>query len=181
MRQKIFPALLLFLLCFASGCTQENLDLDLDSCTEYIMNTVIFEDTLEELDRDVIRWRYNVEEDVDARVFAGSGATAEEVCVMQAIDDDSASDLVSLLEQHVQDQRSADESGAYLYAVFYDHLRQIVRCFLQILCQPEPDGQYVLCLGAVFRESPAECTDYILVQLLVLIHVPVQHFSRLYK
>ena len=65
MRQKIFPALLLFLLCFASGCTQENLDLDLDSCTEYIMNTVIFEDTLEELDRDVIRWRYNVEEDVD--------------------------------------------------------------------------------------------------------------------
>ena len=110
MRQKIFPALLLFLLCFASGCSQKNLDLALDSCVEYIMNTVIFEDTLEELDRDVIRWRYNVEEDVDARVFAGSGATAEEVCVMQAIDDDSASDLVSLLEQHVQDQRESYEN-----------------------------------------------------------------------
>ena len=74
----------LLLLCTVVGCSHTAVTVDMDASVDYIMTNIVFEDTLEELDRDVIAWRYGIADSVEARAFAGSGATAEEICIMQA-------------------------------------------------------------------------------------------------
>ena len=100
----------LLLLCTVVGCSHTAVTVDMDASVDYIMTNIVFEDTLEELDRDVIAWRYGIADSVEARAFAGSGATAEEICIMQASDEAEAAELFAGLEQYLADTRSSFEN-----------------------------------------------------------------------
>ncbi len=110
MRKWIVTVVFVLILCTAAGCAQMPAELTVDESMTAIMENVAFEDTLEEIDRDVITWRYGVGDDIEARVFVGSGATAEEACVMKAPDSQTAAELLAGLEQYLQDTRDSFEN-----------------------------------------------------------------------
>ncbi len=112
MKKWICAVLCLCLLCGLAGCAQTEKEIEVDGCAAFVMENVAFEDTLEELDRDVIAWRYGIDDAIEACVLAGSGATAEEVCVMKAPGETQAAAVFATLEQHLADTR--DSFAGYL-------------------------------------------------------------------
>lgn len=107
MKKWILAGLFLCLLCGLAGCTEVTAEVDIDDCVDFVQENVAFDDTLEELERDIITWRYGIDDTVDARAFVGSGATAEEFCVMKATDETQAAGVFAALEQHLTDMRDS--------------------------------------------------------------------------
>lgn len=71
-----------------------------------------FSDHLEALDSDIALTLLGVDpEDVSAsQVYLSEGATAEELTVITAVDEDAAARVNEALDQHVADQRTAVEN-----------------------------------------------------------------------
>lgn len=106
MKKRVLAGVLVCLLCFMAGCGK-TAELDVDACVAFILENAAFQDTLEELPRDAVAWRYGVGDEVTARAFAGSGATAEEFCVVKAADEKAAEALFEKLEQYLADTRAS--------------------------------------------------------------------------
>lgn len=114
MKKIILILLAACLLINLAGCKGKNevKDIDMDGLIEYMDQNLKFEDTLSELPQDTISWRYGIEDNVEARVFIGSGATAEEFGVLKASDDKSAEQVYQTMKSHIEDMR--DSFSMYL-------------------------------------------------------------------
>ena len=106
MKKRVLAGVIVCLLCFMTGCGKAA-EIDVDACVAFILENAVFEDTLEELSRDALAWRYGIGDETEARGFAGSGATAEEICVAKASDEEAAKALLEKLEQYLADTKAS--------------------------------------------------------------------------
>jgi len=114
MKKQVIALLLAGLMLLSVGCGASAKTVDAAECMDYIMENITFADQLSEIDRDVIAWRYSVADDVEAVVYVGSGATAEEACVFVCADEAAAKTVYEQVEFHKQDMIAS--FGSYLPA-----------------------------------------------------------------
>ncbi|MDD2955795.1 MAG: DUF4358 domain-containing protein [Oscillospiraceae bacterium] len=88
--KKRWIAFLLTALCAAglmSGCGVQAKDVDVAAVADEVKNTIVFQDEMMEIEKDVLENYYRVtDEDIESfQVYkSASGATAEEIAVFQA-------------------------------------------------------------------------------------------------
>lgn len=97
---------LLCLLTVLTGCGSKKKEIDLQTLPEEIMKGAAFTDKLDALDAGVIPILYAVDtaDYSDARVYAGTAATAEEIAVFQAVDAAAADRLLKAVQTRVDKQ-----------------------------------------------------------------------------
>ena len=77
---------------------------DVDAAAQAILGKIKFDDTLAKIDSEAVKYRYGFENDITAAVYAGSGATAEEVAVFDAGSDAAAEELEKTAAKYIEDQ-----------------------------------------------------------------------------
>ena len=106
--------MVLIVVCTAlSGCSNsgDKLALDVDECADTLREKIPFQDTLTEISEDMIAVLYQISEGDAAKqkVYAGSGATAEEIAVFEAVDYAAVKRIEAAVWQRVADQKAAFE------------------------------------------------------------------------
>ena len=104
----------LFVVCMAlSGCSNpdDKLALDINECADTLREAVPFQDALTEISGDMIAVLYQIPEQdaVKQKVYVGSGATAEEIAVFEAVDYGAVQRIEAAVWQRVADQKAAFE------------------------------------------------------------------------
>ena len=101
----------LFLLCACGEeAATESKTINKETLAADLVETLEFRDTLEAVDSGVAGLWYDIEDDVEVVLYAGSGATAEEVAVLEAPDEEAAAAVLKAAETHVKDQIDAFEN-----------------------------------------------------------------------
>ena len=103
-------AVLLAALLFTSCSGTKVKDVDIDALAESIVTTVSFDDELEMIDDNMISMLYDIDGYVDAVLYKGSGATAEEVAVFKMETDADAKTACEEAKAHIRSQIAAYES-----------------------------------------------------------------------
>ncbi len=96
------------LLTSCSGNTAK--DVDIEALAQEIVQTVAFDDTLEEIDDSMIPMLYDIDGYTDAVLYKGSGATAEEIALFKMGSVSDAETAYKGAEAHIQSQVEAYES-----------------------------------------------------------------------
>ena len=100
-------------LCFAlvaCGGGETTKEVNIQEVADKLAQEVTFRDELAQVDAEIARQRYNVGEDVNIVMYRGSGATAEEIAVLEAKDDASAKAVKAAVDQRVLDIKDAFEN-----------------------------------------------------------------------
>lgn len=94
-----------------AGCGSKTVELDVHKAAEDIKAAVTFQDTLSELAESRFETLYAVKaEDVTAwAAYVSTGATAEEIAVLEASDEAAAERVRAAMEQRVADQKESFE------------------------------------------------------------------------
>lgn len=99
--------LVLCCLCvLLAGCGKENITIDVAGLADELKNTVPFSDSLEEMSEAAFKLKYEIDEAdiVSKKIYIGSGATAEEIAVFEAKDEEAAARILSAVNLHVEEQ-----------------------------------------------------------------------------
>ncbi|MBQ6634299.1 MAG: DUF4358 domain-containing protein [Ruminococcus sp.] len=83
-------------------------DRDVSKTADKLLNDIAYKDQLTELNEDKIEGVVGVSKDLfkSAKVYRGSGATAEEIDCFEAVDEDAAKQIESTLESYVEDLKA---------------------------------------------------------------------------
>ncbi|MCI8553333.1 MAG: DUF4358 domain-containing protein [Clostridiales bacterium] len=110
-RLALLAACLLLAVLSLSGCGQKETELNVQEAASKLLETVTFQDTLTLLPETRFTTLYNVEEaDLKAQaVYISSGATAEEIAVMEAADADAAKRVKAAAERRIAEQKEGFE------------------------------------------------------------------------
>ena len=106
-------ALLLGLLLVLTGCGKnEAKDVDPSVLADTLRNAITFQDELEAVDAAAMGRMYEVDEaDIEAfKVYTGTGATAEEIAVFKAKDEQAAGRIYQAMQTRVENQKAAFEN-----------------------------------------------------------------------
>lgn len=81
---------------------------DISTVSDKLLNEITYKDQLTELNEDKIEGVTGVSKDLfkSAKVYRGSGATAEEIDCFEAVDEDAAKQIESALESYVEDLKA---------------------------------------------------------------------------
>ena len=114
MKQKKTWKLAMFvciLVLALAGCAAEKVELEVHQAATDIKNAVTFQDTLSELAESRFETIYAVnKEDIsDWAAYVSTGATAEEVAVLEAKDEAAAARVKQAMEQRIADQKESFE------------------------------------------------------------------------
>lgn len=78
--------------------------IDINNACDGIFGKIKFDDALAKLDPEAVKYRYGFESDIPAAVYAGSGATAEEVAVFDAGSDEAGEALFDDMKTYIDEQ-----------------------------------------------------------------------------
>ena len=100
---------LLAVLCFTflAGCGQKKaVSIDVSKLADELKNTVQFSDSMEEISEAAFANKYNIDASDIAvkKVYVGSGATAEEIAVFEAKDEEAAGRIMTAVNSHIEEQ-----------------------------------------------------------------------------
>ena len=87
-----------------AGCGGEAKTIDAQALAKSLATEIKYDDTLKELTADEISMLVDLPEDVDSVMYAGSGATAEEVGVFTAKDSNQAKETMEDVQKYLDDQ-----------------------------------------------------------------------------
>ena len=112
MQKKLLSLCFSLLALFAlSGCSGGSpaLSGSASEIADALKSTGTFEEELNALDETMLDKVYNVSKDTlsDWKVYLGSGATAEEIAVFIAKDEQSAKDVLSCVEERVAERKDS--------------------------------------------------------------------------
>lgn len=98
--------LLLFLLI--SACGKER-TIDCDALARDLYTQIAFEDELSEIEPDMAKKLYGIQDAVHMSVYISSGATAEEIAVFELPDHPAAKHAQELVEKRIASQKASFE------------------------------------------------------------------------
>ncbi len=107
--KKVMLAAMMAAMLLAS-CNEQAKDVDISALASQIVGEVAFDDTLSEIDRDMISMLYSIDGYTDAVLYKGSGATSEEVAIFKMETTDDAKAALDEAKEHIQSQIEAYES-----------------------------------------------------------------------
>lgn len=92
---------------FIFSDTNTEITLDMPKLAEELINAQIFEDQLNEVDKESIIKKYNLNaekiKNVDA--YVGTGATAEEILIMELLDKKDISETKKIMETQIEERK----------------------------------------------------------------------------
>ena len=92
---------------FVFSDTNTEITLDMPKLAEELINAQIFEDQLNEVDKESIIKKYNLNaekiKNVDA--YVGTGATAEEILIMELLDKEDISETKKIVETQIEERK----------------------------------------------------------------------------
>ncbi len=113
MKMKM-TALMLCLCLLAVGCgkKEETVTVDLTQLADALLTGLTFQEELIELDASMAEQLYGLEADKFTKqiIYASSGATSDEVILLEAGEETDMEEVKALLEQRVSDQKDNFES-----------------------------------------------------------------------
>lgn len=93
-----------------TSCNEQPKDVDISALASQIVGEVSFDDSLSEIDDDMISMLYSIDGYTDAVLYKGSGATAEEVAIFKMETTDDAKEALEEAQAHIQSQIESYES-----------------------------------------------------------------------
>ena len=86
----------------------ENLQIDMQKLSEELINSQIFEDDLSQVDKDTIIKKYNFtsEKIKDIISYVGTGATAEEILILEMIDKNDIEETEKIIETKIEERKA---------------------------------------------------------------------------
>lgn len=90
---------------FITGCSSQNKDIDISLLADNLLKEVKFDDTLTELDSEMISKIYEIDNAKRSIVYIGSGATAEEIALFEFDDNTKVSDGYLKVQKRVEQQK----------------------------------------------------------------------------
>lgn len=93
-----------------TSCNEQPKDVDISALASQIVGEVSFDDSLSEIDDDMISMLYSIDGYTDAVLYKGSGATAEEVAIFKMETKDDAKAALEEAQAHIQSQIESYES-----------------------------------------------------------------------
>ena len=93
-----------------TSCNGQAKDVDISALASQIVGEVSFDDSLSEIDDDMISMLYSIDGYTDAVLYKGSGATAEEVAIFKMETTDDAKAALEEAQAHIQSQIESYES-----------------------------------------------------------------------
>ena len=114
----IIVLLVLILVLLLPGCSQEkvpaDLDVDVDALANALISGISYEDQMSPLDDGAFQALYGIDPDGglidDFAVYASTGATAEEVAVLEAEEGADTDPLKELIEERIEAQKEGFEN-----------------------------------------------------------------------
>lgn len=105
----LLPVLIMIFLVFP-GCSNRQDDdfvLNVQEYADRLLEKVAFQDTLAEVEKEMIAVIYDISaEDLSAqKVYIGTGATAEEIAVFEAVDGEAVKRVEAAVRQRIEDQK----------------------------------------------------------------------------
>ena len=96
----------------SSGSSVDDLTLDVQQLASDLRSELVFQDDLEAVEPAVFSMLYGLDETAadEAALFAGTGATAEEIAVIHAASADQVDAVVDAVQQRIQSQRDGFEN-----------------------------------------------------------------------
>lgn len=109
----LFIVAILVITC--TGCSNVNseiIDFDTEELADVLLQELDFKDSLTKIQDHIIYNLYLLEEDdlECSTVYVGSGATAEEIAIFKASEEDKVSNIITAVNTRVSDQKDAFSS-----------------------------------------------------------------------
>lgn len=93
------------------GCGKEEVaDIDIDRLCSELLEQAEFEDELSQVDDEVIKMLYGINDYAQAQVYISSGATAEEIAVFEFSDTNTATNGFQMAQNRLEEQKEDFES-----------------------------------------------------------------------
>lgn len=85
---------------------ENNLDLNVSECADKLKENIPFDDTITAIDdkMSIAIYRINTEDVAKQKVYVSTGATAEQIAVFEATDDNAAKRIETAIMQRIADQ-----------------------------------------------------------------------------
>lgn len=109
MKKSILMAMVVVMVFALTACGNKEKTYDLSQLSQSILEKVTFEDTLTEIDSEMLSVIYGIDETTmtEKILYKGSGATAEEFILLKMTTEEEAKKAYANLEQYVADQKEA--------------------------------------------------------------------------
>lgn len=107
--KKIISAVLAAILCMSvSACGgNSSFDIDISSLSGELSGLPCFNNDIYKLEDSSLSYMYELADGVSASVYASSGATADEVAVFEAPDEDTAQQQLEIAKTHIDERTAA--------------------------------------------------------------------------
>ncbi len=86
----------------------KNVNIDMQKLAEELKNEKIFEDNLSQIDRDTIikRYNFNSEKIKNINSYVGTGATAEEILIIELVDKKDRNEIEKIIETKLEERKA---------------------------------------------------------------------------
>ena len=105
MKKFIILAVVLLMCLSSCGDKYENAVIDIGALADSIMNSVVFDDQLVPISESVMKTAYNFGEYTNMIVYTGSGATAEEVILIECADAAAADKIYMSVDTYYKNKK----------------------------------------------------------------------------
>ncbi len=111
---KRIVCVLIAVLLLLTGCGSkpQKLTMDVFELSDLLANNIVFTDTMSVLEEDIMVDIFGIDKELikTQKVYVSTGATAEEIAIFQAHDNQGANEIYRVLEKRIEDQKLAFEN-----------------------------------------------------------------------
>ena len=132
--------------------TNTNKTINIQELATQLINAQIFEDSLAQIDKDsaIKKWGFNAEDIKDIVSYVGTGATAEEILIMEIYDGKDKDEIKKIIEEKIE-ERKTDFQNYLPKEVF-----KLENYYLKI-----KNNYIILCISNDYDKANKVINDYI--------------------
>lgn len=92
---------------FVFTSKDENVQIDMQKMSEKLITSQIFEDDLSQVDKDTIikKYNFNSEKIKDVTSYVGTGATAEEILILEMLDKNDIEETEKIIKTKIEERK----------------------------------------------------------------------------